>query len=704
MAVDGTGKLFVVVFMLWTIQPPPADGAFYRRRPESKVVLEGKDTSLSCSFNDLSSDDVVSWQGPPGDTIISSGRKVSVLYERHSIVGDALQGEYNLNIRDAQVEDSGDYRCSTPSVRAAADVTLTVIVPMVGPPDITGAELPLTAGDELLLRCRSRGGYPPPRLTWYNGTHQFGSEDTASNDEGGTVTLELFTARVSKWDDGANFTCVADQGFPDIVKTRAASRILRVDYPPTVSVPSPSIHAREGQSVNLTCYVDSNPKATVTWRKLGDRLPRDSIQRERSIQIVKVSKYDSGVYQCEADNRILPVGVGSIRLEVFYPPSIDSTLNDKVSVMYGNNDFSLNCFADGNPKPHIRWQRKDTSLYWENPLRFHRVRYDVEGTYQCVATSDGFPVVTKDVELDVLGKPQVEAASAQVSTNQGDVARFYCDVIGDPLPEKVTWLWRNKNGVESVLLDTNNGISIMEKIVGKMKTAMLSIDHVTGDDEGIYICKATNIFSSDQREIRLSVKESRTSIIAIISVSVAVIVMATVSVVGVFVAKKKGWICADEKRATPALSPTRSVPPIPKYGRKPGHGTNDSGVEDLEMQEMDGTLKPRPPPRVDKDWTSIGLSYPRLAHSNTLPPYSTVERHRPDGQDPRLSASIQEEESIPVVVQVEPPAPPPKDKKKRWKRRGGDGTGHSQQPGGNSGMRNHHQADNVLNEIQAESL
>ncbi|XP_035685771.1 cell adhesion molecule 3-like [Branchiostoma floridae] len=287
MTADAVRILFLVVLTLWTTLLPLADGAFYRRRPESKVVLEGEDASLSCSFNDLSSDDVVNWQGPPADTIISAGRKVSVLYERrHSIVGDASQGEYNLHIRGAQVEDSGDYRCSTPSVRAAADVTLTVVVPMVGPPDITGAELPLTAGDELLLRCRSRGGFPPPRLTWYNGTHRFGSEDTAGDDEGGSVTLELFTARVSKWDDGANFTCVADQGFPDIVRPRAASRILRVDYPPTVSVPSPSVHAREGQAVNLTCYVDSNPKATVTWRKLGDRLPRDSIQSDPAHMVV----------------------------------------------------------------------------------------------------------------------------------------------------------------------------------------------------------------------------------------------------------------------------------------------------------------------------------------------------------------------------------------------------------------------------------
>ncbi|CAH1270863.1 DAPK1, partial [Branchiostoma lanceolatum] len=50
-----------------------------------------------------------------------------------------------------------------------------------------------------------------------------------------------------------------------------------------------------------------------------------------------------------------------------------------------------------------RWRRKDTSLYWDNPLRFHRVRYDVQGTYQCVAASDGFREVTKDVFIDVVG-------------------------------------------------------------------------------------------------------------------------------------------------------------------------------------------------------------------------------------------------------------------------------------------------------------
>ena len=78
-------------------------------------------------------------------------------------------------------------------------------------------------------------------------------------------------------------------------------------------------------------------------------------------------------------------------------------MEDKVTMQFGQDDRYLQCIADGNPKPHIRWRRKDTSLYWDNPLRFHRVRYDVQGTYQCVAASDGFQEVTKDVFIDVVG-------------------------------------------------------------------------------------------------------------------------------------------------------------------------------------------------------------------------------------------------------------------------------------------------------------
>ncbi|XP_066297382.1 kin of IRRE-like protein 3 [Branchiostoma lanceolatum] len=675
-----------------------ADAASYKRRPESTAVLSGNVVNLRCAFNGLSSGDVVVWQGPPNDVVISTGPTVFQSYiQRHRIVGDRSNGEYNLQISRLKLEDSGKYKCSTASVPTAEEAVLTVVVPMAGPPEIIGAELPLTSGHELLLRCRSRGGHPPPRLVWYNGTKEFGSTKTPAETEDGQQSLELFSPRVSKWDNGANFTCIADQGFPHLVKPTGSSRILRVNYSPIVSVPSPSVHVREGQTVNLTCYVDANPRATVRWRRLGDILPPKSRQIEKTLNLQQVSRQDRGVYQCEAKNRILPDGLGTVTLEVFYPPSITNTLDEKVTVLHTKNDFSLGCLAEGNPKPHIRWRRKGTNLYWDNPLRFHRVRYDVEGTYECVASSDGFPQETSDVFVDVVGKPQIKDGPSLVSIGDGDTARFFCDVMADPTPRDVTWIWRKTNGVENVMVTTYNGISISKKQTQEGTSSVLTIDHAHTDDEGVYICKASNMFGKDQREIRLMVKGTQTSIAIIISVSMVMVVLAVVSVVVLFIAKRKEWICRRKRHETPSLTPSKPVPPLPKYARKPGHGTNDSGVEDLELQELDGTLKPRPPPRMGKDWTAIGLSYPRLAHShsNTLPPYSTVERHRPEGEDIREEDSSREDstDGTTVMVQMEQPPPPPRDKKRRWNRRAGD-----------RAHRNQHEAENVMNETQAESL
>ncbi|XP_019639089.1 PREDICTED: hemicentin-1-like [Branchiostoma belcheri] len=675
-----------------------ADAASYKRRPESTAVLSGQTVNLRCAFSGLSSGDTVVWQGPPNDVVISTGHAVFQSYrQRHRIVGDSSNGEYNLQISRLKLEDSGKYKCSTASVPTAEEAVLTVVVPMAGPPEIIGAELPLTAGHQLVLRCRSRGGHPPPRLVWYNGTREFGSTKAAEDTEDGQQSLELFSPRVSKWDNGANFTCIADQGFPHLVKPTGTSRILRVNYPPIVSVPSPSVHVREGQTVNLTCYVDANPRATVKWRRLGDILPPKSRQIEKTLNLQQVSRQDRGVYQCEAKNRILPDGLGTVTLEVFYPPSITNTLDSKVTVLHTKNDFSLGCLAEGNPKPHVRWRRKGTSLYWDNPLRFHRVRYDVEGTYECVATSDGFPQATSDVFLDVVGKPQIKDGPSLLSIADGDTARFFCDVMADPTPGDVTWIWRKTNGVENVMVTTYNGITISKKQTNEGTSSVLTIDHATTDDEGVYICKASNMFGKDQREVRLMVKGTQTSIAIIISVSMVMVVLAVVSVVVLFIAKRKEWICRRKRHETPSLTPSKPVPPLPKYARKPGHGTNDSGVEDLELQELDGTLKPRPPPRMGKDWTAIGLSYPRLAHShsNTLPPYSTVERHRPEGEDIREEDSSREgsTDGTTVMVQMEQPPPPPRDKKRRWNRRAGD-----------RAHRNQHEAENVLNETQAESL
>ncbi|XP_019616810.1 PREDICTED: hemicentin-1-like [Branchiostoma belcheri] len=696
MASRGAVGLRCVLLLICRIAPL-ASGASYRVRPQSTAVQHGQTAVLRCAFDNIGDKEAVVWQGQLA--IISYGTNVLHVYTRHRIVGDTSRGEFNLEIRDIKLEDDGKYSCYTDPM-AAADAILTVVVPMPNPPQISGGELTLTSGEQLSLTCRASGGHPAPRLTWLNGTEPFQSFGVSS---GESQSLELFLPRVTKWDHGANFTCLADQGFPQLARPKASSRILRVKYPPAVSVPSPSVHVREGEPASLSCMVDSNPKATVTWRKVGEVLPSLNIIWDHVMQLPKVTRKDGGLYHCEADNGVRPVGLGSVTMQVYYPPVIEATMEDKVTMLYGQDDQSLRCLADGNPKPHIRWRRKDTSLYWDNPLRFQQVRYDVQGTYQCVAASDGFQEVTKDVYVDVVGKPSIQTDAPSAAAAQGTLARLHCEILGDPLPGRITWSWRNKQGAENVLMATDVGLSIIEKPVDDGTSSTLLLKDVGKSQEGTYICQAANMFGEARREIHLEVTGSDQPLV-VLSVCAAAAVLVVLAAVCVCWAVRSRLICRYKRKGVKHASPGRSVSVVPKPGKRLGHGTNDSGVEDLELQELDGTLKPRPPPRGDKQWTNVGLSYSGLAHAHatTLPPYTTVERHRPDGED--ISACAREDipeesglSSDEYITIEAPPEPPPKMQRGRWKT--------TAPPGGVSVRCSMHEAENELNEIQqADSI
>ncbi|XP_035687709.1 kin of IRRE-like protein 1 [Branchiostoma floridae] len=613
-----------------------ADAARYRVAPKSTAVLQGQRVTLQCAIDNLSSRAVVSWMGPPDFQIIANGDVVNPDYPRYRITGDHSRGVYNLQISDTKLSDQGNYRCSTFGLKPA-QATLTVVVPLPRPPSISGGQTPVISSQRLILTCTCTGGHPPPQVTWYNGSREVDPAYVSTETSGTRIVQTLTVEAVSKWDNGANLSCTSDQRFPNLVKPKTSFRILRIHYPPTVNVPKSSIHVKEGMPTNLTCAVDSNPQAMITWEKLGHPFPirgdeRFLRSRKPTLNLPKVTRYDGGTYQCTADNGVAPSGRGTITLSVLYRPWIDPTMEKKVTILNGQDNFSLECLADGNPKPRIRWRRKDTSLYWENPLRFHRVRYDIEGTYECVATTKDFPEVTKETFIDVVGRPQIrEETSDVISSTEGEATSLTCDVRADPLPTKITWLWRDTQGVEVELSHVQGDTSVKESSSKDEKSSSLTLKNVAISNGGTYVCHAANMFGTAQREIHLNVTESYRSLATVIAITIAAMIVLAGLVIGLLLARRRGWICGGLRTDDKNMSAPRPMPPVPKYAHKTG--TIDSGVEDLELHEMEGTLKPRPPPRVDKDWTAIGLTYTGLAHPSTLPPYSTVERHRPDGED-----------------------------------------------------------------------
>ncbi|XP_066288943.1 kin of IRRE-like protein 3 isoform X1 [Branchiostoma lanceolatum] len=500
--------------------------ATYRVRPESTAVLINRTVSLRCAFDGLSAKDQVNWYwyNPRSAAKlyhISSGLNVAPEFPRYLIAGNQRKGEHHLKIQNALPEDEGNYRCSVFSVRDAGDAKLTVVVPPSQPPIISGDVGPRLAGEGLVLSCLSEGGRPPPRLKWYNGTEQYVLPTSSPGQSAGvsSASLDLVVSQLQRWDNGVNLSCVAEQVLPGLTTRQTTSRTLRINYPPTVTLPVKSVRVVEGEPANLTCLVESNPASVLQWTKLGGKSMSRAQRRGYTFRIPRVSRADSGTYQCVADNGVEPRGVGTISVEVICPPLIKPTFEEEVSVLFGQ-DWDLECVANGNPKPKIKWRRKNNRTLLDNPLSLSPLTYQTEGLYECVAWSDRFPEVSRETFINVMGRPDVLADAAPVMVTGGDTVRLTCHITSDPPPDYVDWVWKGVSGHQKKYRPGRTG-DITVKMSGDSQST-LTIGTADPVHSGDYICTATNMFGSDQEKFRVEVSESWTVLIAAITMGIVV--------------------------------------------------------------------------------------------------------------------------------------------------------------------------------------
>ncbi|XP_019639283.1 PREDICTED: hemicentin-2-like [Branchiostoma belcheri] len=629
--------LYQTVFLVVVLPVFVADAAVYRTVPQSTAVLLGHDVTLNCSLSGLSEQDVVNWHwynraSQDKFRHISAGSVVRNELSRYSIVGDTGGGEFNLRIQNARLEDEGKYQCSVFSVDGVSrDAKLTVVVPPPEPPRITGNSNPHLIGEGAVLTCRSEGGSPLPRLSWYNGTVQHNQSDTKLSGNG--VEVNFLVPLLTKWHNGANLSCRADQRFPGTVQPQVAWTILDVQYPPAVTVPRPQITVVEGGSANLTCLVDSNPVSDITWSRLGDHLPPRLEVRGQELHIPVVSRSDSGTYQCEADSSVGQGARGLINLNVLYPSSISRTFDSEISVLYGQDVLRLECVADGNPKPRVWWRRNDTNSLYENPLTLSPMDYRAEGLYECVADNDAFLEARRRTKIDVIGRPDVLSESAVISVSEGEQVILTCNISADPVSE-VTWILRRPDGGEARYKVGETGHVKVTAHAGSVMCSELRIDSTYASDAGDYMCKATNIFGSDQQEFRVSVKASRTMVIAISTAAAASGTLLLIMIVFCF----RWWLRRRKTSATAAKTSEAFIRCPASEMKKPVNNYCESPrlkASMVEVHQLNGALKQRTcSTLVDDDSPCDELFFP--FPTEVRKEYVTLDR-RVCGEDDSLT-------------------------------------------------------------------
>ena len=170
------------------------------------------------------------------------------------------------------------------------------------------------AGDELNLECLSVGGNPAPTLYWYIGDKIMPSKQTQENlksDSGSWKSVSRLHLPVSREDNLAKVRCEASHDALDA--NLETSRTLDIMYPPRVTASTSATGVlAEGSTVVLSCSAESNPIASISWRRAGGPV----LTTESSFTIQSVSRDSAGVYECVAENVLGLSKPSSVNIQV----------------------------------------------------------------------------------------------------------------------------------------------------------------------------------------------------------------------------------------------------------------------------------------------------------------------------------------------------------------------------------------------------
>ncbi|KAM3968773.1 LOW QUALITY PROTEIN: peroxidasin [Aphomia sociella] len=218
-----------------------------------------------------------------------------LLSERNSIRPNG-----SIVIQNVQTTDAGSYSCQAENINgkivASADLEVMMSPVIVkAPKDKTVA-----LGEKAKFECIVRGS-PKPSVTWSRNTMDLPASDNYVL----TGDNQIFTILEVTTDDEGLYHCRAEntEGLTEISALLKVTEIQ--SFPPRITVRPEDTDAFKGTSIQMPCEVESEPPASVEWRKDGSRVRSDdriSVTLFGSLIINNVTVLDTGTYECSASN------------------------------------------------------------------------------------------------------------------------------------------------------------------------------------------------------------------------------------------------------------------------------------------------------------------------------------------------------------------------------------------------------------------
>uniref|UniRef100_A0A6P7GDV3 Contactin n=1 Tax=Diabrotica virgifera virgifera TaxID=50390 RepID=A0A6P7GDV3_DIAVI len=361
------------------------------------------------------------------------------------------------------------------------------------------------------IYCDPPNHFPSVRYSWSRDYFpNFVEEDKRvfSSNDGALYFSALETI------DRANYSCSVDSEFSDSgrngpffpLRVNPHSNYQQLKFPNNFPKAFPEAPTA-GKDVKLECIAFGYPVPSYNWTRKGGSLPRSAFMTSynRVLVIPKVQVEDEGEYVCRAYNDRASIE-NSVILNIQAEPTFTIPLKD--SHMDSKSELIWTCEAFGIPDVNYTWWRNGRQLVQGYMDREDRGRIKIQdnvliisyldqerdpGMYQCRA-SNTLKTTYSSAQLRVLAfKPSFKKNPLEFESyaaEEGNVT-IKCNPEAAPRPK---FVWKKDGNV----IGSGGHRKIFEN-------GNLYISPVSRDDEGIYICTASNELGIDESRGRLIV-------------------------------------------------------------------------------------------------------------------------------------------------------------------------------------------------------
>lgn len=319
------------------------------------------------------------------------------------------------------------------------------------------------SGTDAVLKCQI-GGDPRPAVIWERNNEQIHPEGRYRFFEDGNV-YNLIISSVTTEDSG-QYTCKAKNSIGETyaaatlkVEGEAQEMELREENKPRFLIKPLSTRVGRGEDAVFSCKLWGNPRPEVVWEKDGRKLNEIFESTHFNVgyqdggwfqlKIFKTRAPDGGVYTCKARNEFGEGLAGAVLLVDAGPGHEEE----------GNR----NGYTNGHWKGHQGKQRSGRQLTT-------RLKDD--------------PVTHQAKQVKMF------------AVTEGKHAKFRCFVTGKPKPEII---WRKDgrlimSGRRYLLYEDREGYFTLKVLYCKQQ------------DNGVYVCAASNTAGQTLSAVHLSVK------------------------------------------------------------------------------------------------------------------------------------------------------------------------------------------------------